>query len=120
MYVQFRLEYELELARLQGATQSLLGGDLCGSHLEEIGREHVEPAAAQRLRAKQGRIRSAQECGGVLLVVGIEARTDAHADGKIATVDRQGLLERLNESQPRIVDLLDAGRGSIHDCELIP
>ena len=115
----FRLEKQLELLVLERPPDPLLGGELAGGGLEELAREQRCLVAAERLGAKQRRIGSAQQGLGRMLVVRVEARSDAHAHGDAAPLDAERPFESADDAMSgqerrlRRIDLL------VHDREFI-
>ena len=100
--MHFGLEGEFEFAAHDGATQPLLGQELCGSGLEQFRRENRQLAAAERLGAKQRGVCGLEQRLRFPLVIGIDAGAHAHAHDQIAAVDVQRALEGLDDA--------DAGR----------
>src|ERR1700722_14420739 len=57
---------------------------------------------------KEGRIRRAQQCTGIVLVIRIDTRSETDADQKLAALDDQRFLKGAGEDAPHARNLIGA------------
>jgi hypothetical protein len=104
--VDLGLEVQLELAALDRAAQSLLGGKACGSSLEKLRTEHPDPAAPLRLRVEQGGVRGPQQHFRLVAVGREDACAQAHAHQEFAAIDEERVLESHHDPRGHPLDVL--------------